>query len=112
MTRTALCVAVAVALCGCGGDERPASAGSAAEPPAGLKVWVAQGCGSCHTLEKAGAVGDIGPSLDSALAGRSRAQVMDAIVNPSFSGSMMPEDFGTRLDAAELRVLADFLIRR
>lgn len=36
------------------------------DPVAGAKVFRIAGCGSCHTLEAAGAGGQIGPNLDSA----------------------------------------------
>ena len=36
---------------------------------AGLAVWVAQGCASCHTLAAANAHGEFGPDLGTSLAG-------------------------------------------
>jgi mono/diheme cytochrome c family protein len=105
-----LAFAAALLLAGCGGDD-PAKpqTGAPTPEPAGLKVWVANGCGSCHTLAAAGSKGDIGPNLDSALGGKDRAYVIDKIVNPPSDG-MMPPDFGTRISDADLRALADFLL--
>ncbi len=44
-----------------GTETTPSGAGDAA---AGKEVFVAQGCGSCHTLADAGASGSVGPNLD------------------------------------------------
>jgi cytochrome c6 len=77
LAAAAACVVVAV---GCGGDDDPGtveqrtSAGGPPEPPEveqplsqaqlhGRELFV-QNCGSCHTLDAAGTVGQIGPDLD------------------------------------------------
>ena len=43
----------------------PAGGGSSAQA-AGLQVFVASGCGGCHTLGAAGNTGKVGPNLDQA----------------------------------------------
>jgi mono/diheme cytochrome c family protein len=110
---TAALAALAV-LAACGGDDDRAPA-----PPrgdAGLRVWVAQGCGSCHTFEAAGATGQVGPDLDETLKGRSAAYIRESIVDPAANvpageDSLMPDDFGRRIRPAELEALVAFIVR-
>jgi cytochrome c553 len=54
---TALLVAILPLAAGCGG-----SSGTSSSP--GAKVFASAGCGGCHTLEAAGAKGQMGPDLD------------------------------------------------
>ena len=83
MRRLALTAVLAVTFAGCGGSEtaspepetiegenpaatqtqQQASEGNAEE---GKKIFAANGCGSCHTLEDAGSSGTVGPNLDEA----------------------------------------------
>jgi mono/diheme cytochrome c family protein len=116
-------LAAAAALCGCGGDDgdgqratrRPAAAASTADP--GLRVWAAQGCGSCHTFAAAGASGTFGPDLGETLRGAPRAIIRRAIVEPGeaaapgYGTGMMPEDYERRMSAAELDRLVAFIDR-
>ena len=101
-----------------------AGGGSAAQPtptPApqhtaksGLRVWIANGCGGCHTLEKANSDGPIGPNLTLALRGESKDFIMRSIVLPGAElapnyGDVMPGDFAERIAPDDLRALVDFL---
>ena len=80
----------------------------------GLKVWTAQGCGSCHSFAPAGATATIGPNLCHSLGGRSRDYIRESIVAPNakVSGggtSIMPEGFAKRMSKAELDALVEFI---
>ena len=102
-----------------GGDAGPrgAVAASATGTDRGLRVFVAQGCGSCHTVASAGSHGSIGPPLELTLTGRSRAYVRESIVDPAagavagWSPGAMPLDYADRLGAGELDALVGFLRR-
>ena len=93
----------------------PRPAATVAARP-GLDVWIAQGCGSCHTLAAARSTGVIGPDLDEVLPGQSSSEVLASIVAPGASATAgwspgaMPDDFARRIDAADLRALAGFLL--
>jgi mono/diheme cytochrome c family protein len=105
----------ALALAGCGGDaERRAARAPASDP--GLRVWAAQGCGSCHTFAPAGATATIGPNLGHSLVGRSRDYIRESIVAPNArvpggGTSIMPEGFAKRMTKAELDALVAFIAR-
>src|SRR5262249_51727110 len=100
-----------------------AGAGSTAAPPAahartaadGLHVWVANGCGSCHTFAPAGAPGPLAPDLQQTLKGRDRSYVMQSIVAPGvaaapgWTAGMMPDDYARRIAPADLERLVDFI---
>jgi mono/diheme cytochrome c family protein len=81
----------------------------------GLAVWVAQGCGSCHTFAAANAHGDIGPDLGSSLTGAPASYIRESIVAPSahaapgYTTGMMPEDYASRIAPSELDRLVSFL---
>jgi cytochrome c oxidase subunit II len=91
-------------------------------PPgqAGLSVFTANGCASCHTLKAAGAAGKIGPDLDKLPAYAKQAgkpleafvkeSIVDpnAYVQPGFPKSVMPS-FAT-LPNEQLDALVKFLI--
>ena len=120
----ALLVAAA-ALCGCGGGDdgnadpaassRPAATASKAD--SGLRVWAAQGCGSCHTFAAAGSSGTFGPDLGETLRGAPPAIIRTAIVDPNaaaapgYGTGMMPEDYERRMSRAELDRLVAFIDR-
>jgi mono/diheme cytochrome c family protein len=46
------------------GGETEAEEGAEGDAAAGEDVFASAGCGSCHTLEAAGASGQVGPNLD------------------------------------------------
>lgn len=101
-----------------------AFAGGGSEPPAtpaprhsGRDVFIAQGCGSCHTFAPANATGPIGPNLQVTLRGKSRDYVLESIVLPykrfasGFEGAdMMPDDYAQRIAPSDLDPLVDFLL--
>jgi cytochrome c551/c552 len=97
----------------------PAPAGDAA---AGKTVFAANGCGGCHTYAPAGSSAKIGPDLDHLAAdaktanrGSLDAYVHESIVDPNayivptYSGGLMPQDFGTKLTKTQLADLVAFL---
>lgn len=94
-----------------GGGEGGDTAARAGATPArdGLAVFIAQGCGSCHTFAPANSSAPIGPDLEVALVGKSREDVKRAIVAPPANGPM-PEDFATRISPPDLERLVDFLL--
>jgi cytochrome c oxidase subunit II len=111
--------------CGGGGDEgdagpastRPAAAAASSKADPGARVWVAQGCGSCHTFAAAGSSGAFGPDLGETLRGAPRPIIRKAIVDPGaaaapgYSTGMMPEDYEKRMTRAELDDLVAFIDR-
>jgi hypothetical protein len=113
--------ALAFAADGDGGDPAPARARGNAPPPAsaaaatGRAVWVAQGCGSCHTFAPAGATGRIGPDLGATLRGAGAAYVRTSIVTPmaaappGWTPGLMPSDYASRMRPDELRRLVAFI---
>ena len=96
-----------------GGGDDPAGPTTAAAPaPAGRAVFARMGCGGCHTLAAANARGEIGPDLDTALAGYDATTLARQIVDPAPTPGFvaMPTDFGERMSAAELSALVTFLL--
>ena len=87
---------------------------------AGLAVFKAQGCNSCHTFQPAGATAKIGPDLDKLPAEAQRAGqpleqfIHESIVNPNayvepgYPKNIMPTVFAT-LPKAQLDALVKFL---
>jgi mono/diheme cytochrome c family protein len=107
-------VLAVVALTACGGDDQKRSTQPAAKGDPGLKVWAAQGCGSCHTFAPAGATATIGPNLGNSLGGRSRDYIRESIVAPNArvpggGTSIMPEGFAKRMSKPELDALVKFI---
>ncbi len=102
-----LIVLAAAAWTGCGSEQRAKPADVSGEP--GLRVFQAQGCGSCHRLGAAGSTSTIGPNLDNALRNRERDSIAQAIVNPP-DDAIMPQDYGNRMNGEELDQLVDFLV--
>ena len=83
------------------GEEAPGSEGDAA---AGEEVFAASGCGSCHTLEEAGASGSIGPNLDESQPSFELA--VDRVTNGA--GAMPP--FGDSLSEEQIRDVAAYVV--
>jgi cytochrome c551/c552 len=130
MRRGALTAAFALAvlaLSGCGkeGVVTPTAGqvvGTVAKESPGKPVFIAQGCGACHTFEPAGpdANGTIGPDLDklpdyAKTAKQPLAQfVHDSIVDPNkyvekgYPKNVMPKSYKS-LPPAQLQALVDFL---
>ncbi|HSB39839.1 MAG TPA: cytochrome c [Gaiellaceae bacterium] len=92
----AIALALVPLVAGCGG-----SGGGSSSP--GGKVFASAGCGNCHTLEAAGAKGQVGPNLDelkpdaSTVARQVRA-----------GGNGMPS-FGGKLSRREIAQVAAFV---
>jgi mono/diheme cytochrome c family protein len=110
---------VVVAFTSGGEGSRPAKAPATTTAPSaqadGLAVWVAQGCGSCHTLAAANSHGTFAPDLGASLAGTSAASIRRSIVDPGadaaagYETGMMPDDFASRFTPRELDRLVAFL---
>jgi mono/diheme cytochrome c family protein len=96
-------------------DEGPGRAAavssSALDRGSGRTIFARMGCGSCHRLAAAGSTGEIGPDLDERLPAHDRASLI-AVITDSDRGDFveMPEDFGRRMNSAELNALVDFLL--
>jgi mono/diheme cytochrome c family protein len=89
----------------------------------GEQIFVAAGCGSCHTLAKAGTNGTIGPSLDDLASaagerepGTSPEEYVrqslldpDAVTVEGFQSGVMPSYEG-RLDDKQVQALVDYLL--
>jgi mono/diheme cytochrome c family protein len=87
-----------------------------ADAPPGAQVFLAQGCGSCHTLAAANATGTVGPNLDETIPGQSASEVEQSIVDPDaqlaqgFGAGIMPTTYEQDLTPKELKDLVDFLL--
>jgi cytochrome c553 len=79
---------------------------AAANVAAGEKVFKTAGCGSCHTLEAAGADGQIGPNLDSA-----RPDFEAVRTKVEAGGGGMPS-FKDQLTANQIRDVAAFVAQK
>jgi mono/diheme cytochrome c family protein len=100
----------------------PTTTTPAAPPPppagnaqAGKAVFLAQGCGSCHTFSPAGSNGTVGPDLDDVLKGKDTAFIHQSIVDPNaviasgYSAGVMPQTFGQQLSPKQIDDLVAFL---
>jgi mono/diheme cytochrome c family protein len=104
-----------------GGETGATETGGQAEgdPAAGKEVFdsAQPSCGSCHTLEAAGATQTLGPNLDEGLADKDEGFIHESIVNPDadvtegFPDNLMPEDYGDKLSDQELSDLVAFLVQ-
>jgi cytochrome c oxidase subunit 2 len=100
-----------------------ASSSSSSPAAAGLAVFNANSCSSCHTLTAAHAAGKIGPDLDKLVAYAQQAHqplasfvhtsIVDpnAYIQPGFSKNIMPQTFGTALSQTQLNALVAFLVQ-
>ena len=100
---------------GTAAGDAPGRAVATADSQSGRMVFARMGCGSCHTLAAAGSRGEIGPDLDQRLPTHDRASLIAKItMTPPEGGgetfSAMPQNFGERMNAAELDALVDFLL--
>ena len=101
-------------------DQWYRSGGQVSGPP-GLAVFQQNGCGSCHTLQAAGATGTIGPDLGklkqyAAQAHRGSLEqfIKESIVSPGAYvqpgyQNLMPQIFGKQIPAAKLNQLVQYL---
>ena len=107
---------LALVAAGCGSDDDS----DTAEPPAatttenggggetgdaanGEQVYVAAGCGGCHTFEAAGSTGSVGPNLDDA------SPSFDLVVEQVTNGGGAMPAFGDELSEQEIRDVAAFV---
>ena len=120
MRRLALIAVLALTFAGCGGGEEAsptpetvegtqpttqAQAGGEGNPENGKKIFASAGCGSCHTLEDAGASGTIGPNLDEAKPDMQLA--VDRVTN---GASPMPS-FKDQLSEQEIQDVAAYVVQ-
>ncbi len=86
----------------------------------GRSLFVKNGCGGCHTLTDAKAVGQIGPNLDGIGSRADEAYIRQSIVDPNAviaekcpagpcQANLMPQNFGQILTEAELNALVTYL---
>ncbi|HEY5695057.1 MAG TPA: cytochrome c oxidase subunit II [Gaiellaceae bacterium] len=90
---------------------------------AGLSVFQANSCASCHTLSAAGATATIGPDLDKLVSYAKQAKqplaafvhqsIVDprAYVQPGYPNGVMPTSFGQSLTKTQLDALVTFLVQ-
>ena len=96
-------------------EAQPPPAPSQGDPAAGRQVFLAQGCGGCHTFSAAGTNGSAGPDLDEALEGEDSEFVHESIVDPNaevasgFAPNVMPQDYGENLTQKQVDDLVAFL---
>jgi mono/diheme cytochrome c family protein len=94
---------------------QPPPAPPQGDPAAGRQVFLAQGCGGCHTFSAAGTNGTAGPNLDEVLEGKDAEFVRESIIDPNkevasgFAPNVMPQDFGQKLTQKQLDDLVAFL---
>jgi mono/diheme cytochrome c family protein len=102
------------------GETPPATGGTTtttttAASADGAKVFEANGCSSCHTLQAANATGAVGPNLDTALKGKPASFIKTSIVDPNaditkgYPPDVMPQNFGQVLSPDELNALVEYL---
>jgi len=91
---------------------------------AGKAVFTANSCATCHTFKPAGASGQVGPDLDTAIAPSAKddhnmalaAFVKQSITDPDayiakgYQPNIMPKTFGKTLSATQLNDLVAFIL--
>jgi cytochrome c oxidase subunit 2 len=96
---------------------------AATSAAAGKAVFTgSSGCSSCHTLAAAGATGQVGPNLGTAIVGDAKKAGMplgkfiqtsitnpNAYISPGFKPGLMPQTFGQSLTPTQLQALVTFL---
>ena len=124
MARAVLIAFAALLVTGCGGEKTVEPTGPVvgtlpkvgkANPAAGKKVFADNGCGGCHTLQAAGASGQIGPDLDKVLKGKDAEFIKTSIsdpnaeIAPGYQPNVMPQSYGSELTSQQLNDLVAFL---
>ena len=94
------------------GDDRGSAPPTVDASVDGRSVFARMGCGNCHRFAAAEVTGRIGPSLDAALDGYDATTLAEQIVRPRRRGGMsiMPRDYGRRMNAEELSALVAYLL--
>jgi mono/diheme cytochrome c family protein len=91
---------------------------------AGKSVFLASGCGSCHTFKPAGSTGTIGPNLATAIPADAKADhnmalpqfISQSITDPNayvakgYNQGIMPSTFGKQLTSTQLNELVAFVL--
>lgn len=91
-------------------DTEPATTREEREPVGtGKEIFLAAGCGDCHTLEAAGTAGTVGPNLDEHLTAH-HGGVEHVAMKVRQGGGGMPSFAGTLSDE-EIRRVARFVHR-
>lgn len=101
-----LTLAIAAVIASSSGAASPDEAGLVTvegDPVRGKSLFVNVGCGECHTLAAAGAVGQSGPSLD----GEALTTALVATLVSAGADAMRP--YGDRLSAQEIADIAAFV---
>lgn len=84
----------------------------------GRAVFLAAGCGSCHTLSAASTRTSVGPNLDKTLKGKSSAFVRKSILDPNadiasgYQSGVMPTTYGSQLTKKQVSQLVGFLTQK
>jgi mono/diheme cytochrome c family protein len=130
MRRLLPLVALALLLAGCGGGEETTPfpenvVGTVKQGPtgsaAGKALFIANGCGGCHTYKPAGSAGKVGPDLDNLVADAQKAHkgavedyARESIEDPGayvvtgFPNGVMPSYKG-KLTESQINDLVAFL---
>ena len=89
-----------------GGGETSTGGGSETEgdPANGEKIFAAQGCGGCHTMEAANASGTVGPNLDDL------KPPYDKVVSQVTNGGGAMPAFGDKLSPEEIKDVAAYVV--
>jgi mono/diheme cytochrome c family protein len=85
--------------------EEPAGGGGQGDAAAGEEVFAANGCGSCHVLEAAGASGSIGPNLDESQPDH------ELVVERVTNGSGAMPAFGDSLSEQQIQDVAAYVVQ-
>jgi mono/diheme cytochrome c family protein len=102
-----------------GEDEGALAQAGLAGATTGEQIFTAAGCGACHTLAKANATGNVGPSLEDLAAaagdGSPEDYVREALLDPDaevaegFQPGVMPS-FEGRLTDEQIQTLVEYLL--
>lgn len=98
------------------GEDASEDAGAETASADGAALFESQGCAGCHALQAAGSTADVGPNLDTELAGDDKATIEESIVDPDaelakgFGEGIMPQNFGDTMTPEELAALVTYLV--
>jgi len=80
------------------------------------KAAFTESCGTCHTLAGAGTTGQVGPDLDTVLAGVSADEILESITDPDaavsegYQPGVMPKNLGDVFSQQQLDALVQYLV--
>ncbi len=81
----------------------------------GKQTFTDLGCGACHALADAGTTAQVGPDLDTVLAGADPDFIRESIVDPNakvaagYQPDVMPKNFGEAIPKEQLDALVEYL---